>query len=115
MSQLVNGGMRTLVISAKDLGELAKPDFCSRCFWLKRHARSLPFQIFPGNPFRQVNDSASQGFSSFLIRELRFWKRIFGFIFRSDRAACIKQIRELGIEGHANRMAQNGQQSIRRS
>jgi len=40
--------MRTLVISAKDLGELAKPDFCSRCFWLKRHARSLPFQIFPG-------------------------------------------------------------------
>ena len=44
----MNGGMRTLVISAKDLGELAKPDFCSRCFWLKRHARSLPFQIFPG-------------------------------------------------------------------
>ena len=40
--------MRTLVVSAKDLGELAKPDFCSRCFWLKRHARSLPFQIFPG-------------------------------------------------------------------
>jgi len=37
-----------LRISAKDLGELAKPDFCPRCFWLKRHAKPLPFQIFPG-------------------------------------------------------------------
>jgi hypothetical protein len=36
-------------ISAKDLGEIALPNFCPRCFWFKRHApRGLPFQIFPG-------------------------------------------------------------------
>ena len=37
-----------LRISAKTLGELAVPDFCPRCLWLKTHARQLPFQIFPG-------------------------------------------------------------------
>ena len=37
-----------LRISAKALGELACADFCPRCFWLKLHARQLPFQIFPG-------------------------------------------------------------------
>lgn len=35
-------------ISAKSLGELALPSFCPRCFWLRSHARKLPFQIFPG-------------------------------------------------------------------
>ncbi len=40
--------MAELRISAKNLGELARPEFCPRCFWLKSHARYLPFQIFPG-------------------------------------------------------------------
>ena len=36
-------------ISAKTLGELALPDFCPRCFWIKlRLNNKLPFQIFPG-------------------------------------------------------------------
>lgn len=36
-------------ISAKNLGELAMPNFCPRCFWLKRRlSNKLPFQIFPG-------------------------------------------------------------------
>ncbi len=36
-------------ISAKNLGELAMPSFCPRCFWLKLHlGNKLPFQIFPG-------------------------------------------------------------------
>lgn len=35
-------------ISAKTLGELAMPDFCQRCFWLKIKVKPLPFQIFPG-------------------------------------------------------------------
>lgn len=36
-------------ISAKNLGEIALPDFCPRCFWLKlRLKNKLPFQIFPG-------------------------------------------------------------------
>jgi len=34
-------------ISAKNLGALAMPTFCPRCFWLKSHLK-LPFQIFPG-------------------------------------------------------------------
>lgn len=37
-----------LQISAKNLGEVAKADFCPRCFWLKLHVKPLPFQIFPG-------------------------------------------------------------------
>jgi len=41
-------GSKPLRISAKTLGELALPDFCPRCFWLKLHAKHLPFQIFPG-------------------------------------------------------------------
>ena len=36
----------TLTISAKNLGELALPGFCPRCFWIKLHCR-LPYQIFP--------------------------------------------------------------------
>jgi len=39
---------RQLRISAKTLGELALPDFCPRCFWIKQHTGKLPYQIFPG-------------------------------------------------------------------
>jgi hypothetical protein len=36
-------------ISGKDLGVLALPGFCARCFWLRRSApHGIPFQIFPG-------------------------------------------------------------------
>jgi hypothetical protein len=36
-------------ISAKNLGELALPRFCPRCFWIKLKLNNkLPFQIFPG-------------------------------------------------------------------
>ncbi len=41
--------MANIRISAKDLGILALPDFCPRCFWLKMRCQNkLPFQIFPG-------------------------------------------------------------------
>lgn len=40
--------------------------------------------------------------------------KLFGLVFRSDRAACIEQIRLLGIEGHARLMAEAGRHSIRR-
>jgi hypothetical protein len=41
--------MEKLRISGKDLGALALPDFCERCFWIQRWAPSgLPYQIFPG-------------------------------------------------------------------
>lgn len=40
--------------------------------------------------------------------------RIFGFFFRSDRAACIRQIKELGIQNHAIAMADMSRHSLRR-
>ena len=40
--------MLDIRISAKDLGVLAMPDFCPRCFWIKKKAKKLPWQIFPG-------------------------------------------------------------------
>lgn len=36
-----------LQISGKDLGYLAMPNFCPRCFWIRRHAKQLPWQTFP--------------------------------------------------------------------
>jgi hypothetical protein len=48
-------------------------------------------------------------------RKFNNWiSKVFGFIFRSDRAACICQIRELGIESHAANMAKNKWQTIKR-
>lgn len=40
--------MLDIRISAKELGNLAMPDFCERCFWIKRKVKALPWQIFPG-------------------------------------------------------------------
>jgi hypothetical protein len=43
-----------------------------------------------------------------------FISKIFSVIFRSDRAACIAQIKEIGIQGHAEKMAERKHQSIKR-
>jgi len=40
--------------------------------------------------------------------------KLFGLIFRSDRSACIRQIKELGVQGHAESMAELKQQTIKR-
>ena len=40
--------MESIQISAKVLGQVAMPDFCSRCFWIKLHSKKIPWQIFPG-------------------------------------------------------------------
>jgi len=40
--------------------------------------------------------------------------KLFGLIFRSDRAACIRQIRRVGIQAHADDMAANERQSMPR-
>ena len=37
-----------------------------------------------------------------------FMSKLFAFFFKSDRAACIKQIKELGVKGHAEKMAESG-------
>ena len=43
-----------------------------------------------------------------------FISKVFAFIFRSNRAACISQIRQLGVGGHADEMARQKRQSIKR-
>ena len=43
-----------------------------------------------------------------------FMTKIFGLIFKSDRKACIDQIKELGIQGYADKMAESRLQSIKR-
>ncbi len=43
-----------------------------------------------------------------------FMSKIFGMVFRSDRAACIRQIREAGLQGHTDRMARQKLHSIKR-
>jgi len=40
--------------------------------------------------------------------------KIFGLVFRSDRAACIRQIREIGVKEHAADMAGKRLQSIKK-
>lgn len=40
--------MNEVKISAKNLGALAMPDACPRCFWIKNNLKKLPWQIFPG-------------------------------------------------------------------
>jgi hypothetical protein len=43
-----------------------------------------------------------------------FMSKIFGFIFKSDRAGCIDQIKSLGIEGHTDRMTEFKRHTIRK-
>jgi hypothetical protein len=41
--------MQSIRISVKEVGTLALPGFCPRCFWIKLHCNyRLPYQIFPG-------------------------------------------------------------------
>jgi len=43
-----------------------------------------------------------------------FMSRLFGLVFNSDRAACIAQIKQLGLGGHATAMAKLERPVIKR-
>jgi hypothetical protein len=43
-----------------------------------------------------------------------FISKLFGLVFRSDRAACIEKIREIGIQPFAAEMAASKRQSIKK-
>jgi hypothetical protein len=43
-----------------------------------------------------------------------FMSKIFGLLFKSDRGACIRQIKALGREGHAKKMAELKAQTIKK-
>jgi hypothetical protein len=40
--------------------------------------------------------------------------RVIGLVLRSDRTGCITQIKTMGLQGHAEKMAELGRHSIRR-
>lgn len=40
--------------------------------------------------------------------------KFFGLVFRSDRAGCIRQIRETGVSSHADEMTKQKRPSIKR-
>ena len=43
-----------------------------------------------------------------------FMSKLFSFVFRSNRSACIAQIRKIGIQAHADSMADLKRHSIKR-
>lgn len=43
-----------------------------------------------------------------------FMSKLFGLLFKSDRKACIEQIRSQGREGHAQTMAREKKHTIRK-
>ncbi len=43
------------------------------------------------------------------------FSKAIGFFLRSDRRACIYQIKRIGIDGHAQNMASNMRQTIKRA
>jgi hypothetical protein len=69
---------------------------------------------------RQSVISTSQASPSVERKQVRHRKfnnvmaRLFGLIFRSDRAACITQIKKLGLDGHAKAMAERRTQTLKR-
>jgi hypothetical protein len=40
--------------------------------------------------------------------------KVVGFVLRSNRSACIRQIKEIGVEGHAKKMAELKCSTIRK-
>jgi hypothetical protein len=43
-----------------------------------------------------------------------FFSKVIGFVLRSDRPACIAQIKVLGLAGHADDMVRRKRQTIRK-
>ena len=60
--------MPGLIISATELGSYAGFGFCARCAWIRMHARSLPWQGFPGI-FSSIDRYTKQVITGHLQRE----------------------------------------------
>jgi hypothetical protein len=43
-----------------------------------------------------------------------FISQLFGLVFKSDRAACIAQLKQLGLDGHAKAMSEMRSRTIKR-
>jgi len=74
--------MENIQISAKNLGAMALPGFCPRCFWIKLHAKKLPWQMFPGI-FSTID--------SYTKKIVHDW---------IDRGVCPESFKKYGILGY---------------
>ena len=68
-----------------------------------------------GNGFATCADCAEFPNPSDCRKYNNFVARLFGLIFRSDRAACIRQVRTIGLQGHADDMTQQRRHTIRKA
>jgi len=87
-------------------------DKCSGCFenekasWCKIRSCCLKNQYSSCADCKEFSDpNECKMFNSFM-------SKIFAFIFRSNRAACIRQIKELGIQEHADKMMELKKQTL---
>jgi len=62
--------------------------------------------------FRKPSIKMPSGFFAKKVNNLM--SKIFALIFKSDRAACIAQVKELGLLGHAKKMAAARTQTIKK-
>jgi hypothetical protein len=66
-------------ISAKDLGAVALPNFCPRCFWIRMKCHGkLPFQIFPGI-FSSIDSYSKRVTADYFCQHARVPKWFDGF------------------------------------
>jgi hypothetical protein len=88
---------RLKYIGVKDLGKLATPNFCPRCFWFERHFGPFP-TMFPG--IFSVLDSAAKKsvYRSFFQR-----KRMPGWL-KIENVIALRHLEEVGtVETFLNR------------
>ena len=76
--------------------------------WCKVRSCCIEHEISSCGECRDYEDPKECGKFNNLI------SRVFGFVFRSDRRACVLQIRDLGLDGHAQAMADLRRPSIKR-
>jgi len=80
----------------------------SKATWCKVRSCCLEKQIASCAECAEFQDPCGcKKFSNFM-------SKLFGLVFRSNRAACIAQIKQLGLDGHAKAMAEMRTPTIRR-
>ena len=89
-------------------------DRCTGCFDAPRFASCSIRRCCHTNNYATCADCRELTNPKDCKKFNNFISKLFGLIFRSDRAACIVQIHEKGLEAHAEIMARNQSHSIRR-
>ena len=80
----------------------------SKAAWCKVRSCCISAQIMTCADYAEFTDpKACTKFNNFMAK-------LFGFVFNSDRAACIAQIKQVGRDGHAKIMAEQARHSIKR-